>query len=67
MKKLSEFVNEASQAEKVYVVKDDEGAILHVFDLEEDAKKYADEFNKETNNIGKASVEAGNKSDFVKE
>ncbi len=65
MKTLVEYIQE-KQEDKIYVVKDRDGEILGLSEIEKDAKAEADEYNEKTPSI-KAKVEAEKKSDYIKE
>lgn len=65
MKNLVEFIQESSSKEQVYVVKGDDGTMFNYFSTEEEAKKAADELNKE-NPDNKATISKADKSEFEK-
>jgi hypothetical protein len=65
MKTLVEYIQE-KQEDKIYVVKDRDGEILGLSEIEKYAKAEADEYNEKTPSV-KAKVEAEKKSDYIKE
>lgn len=65
MKTLTEYIQEEKE-DKIYVVKDKDGEILGLSEIEKDAKAEADEYNEKTPSV-KATVSKEKKSDYIKE
>lgn len=63
MKSLVNYILESE--EPIYVVKDCDGEILGMSEIEDDAKAEADEYNKKTPSV-KAKVYKEKKSDYIK-
>jgi len=63
MKSLFEYITESE--EYVFVVKDGDGEILGMSEIEDDAKKEADVWNKKTPSIN-AKVHKEKKSEYIK-
>jgi hypothetical protein len=63
MKTLLEYINESE--EYIFVVKDSDGEILGMSEIEDDAKKEADVWNKKTPSV-KAKVHKEKKSEYIK-
>lgn len=63
MKTLLEYINESE--EYIFVVKDSDGEILGMSEIEDDAKKEADVWNKKTPSIN-AKVHKEKKSEYIK-
>lgn len=64
MKSLIEYINESE--EFVFVIKDNDGEILGMSEIEDDAQKEADEWNKKTPSV-KAKVHKEKKSEYLNE
>lgn len=62
MKSLVEYINESE--EFVYVIKDNDGEILGISEIEDYAQKEADEWNKKTPSV-KAKVHKEKKSEYI--
>lgn len=63
MKSLVDYILESE--ESVYVVKDCDGEILGVSEIEADAQAEADDYNKKTPSV-KAKVYKEKKDDYIK-
>lgn len=64
MKSLVEFIRESE--ETVYTIIDKDGTVVNVANTEDEAKKIADDYNKQ-NPDNQAEVKADKKSSVVKE
>lgn len=63
MKSLMEYINESE--EFVFVIKDNDGEILGMSEIEDDAQEEADEWNEKTPSV-KAKVHKEKKSEYMK-